>query len=372
VRLPGRLTLHGQERPLVLPAQARWDGATIQVAGGTQIRMADYGMELTTIAGYKVEDRGTIEFELTLRRAGTPAAAATPSTLQRHPEIPAGGGEPGRPTAAPCRRGRPLPAGGGRLLFGAEEGSTDLFVVGADGRGLRRVTEDPGSEESEPSWSPDGRRIAYTQWPHADMPPPGVHIAAADGSKDRDLAGGEFMTQPAWSPDGRQIAYVASRDGGDVTDIWVMRSDGSGKRKLTGTASGNDDPAWSPGGDQIAFSIYGGPGNQDVAVVNADGSGLRRLTSSAAYEYGPAWSPDGRRIAYVRDGAIHVMRADGSRDRRITRGTKDGGPAWSPDGTRLSFVRDGSILVARADGSGAACLPVGRTVTSAARWQPGA
>jgi Tol biopolymer transport system component len=65
------------------------------------------------------------------------------------------------------------------------------------------------------------------------------------------------------------------------------------------------------------------------------------------------------------------MRADGSGDRRLTRGPKDAAPAWSPDGARLSFVRDGNLHVIRATGSGSTCLRVGMLLTSGARWQPG-
>ena len=97
---------------------------------------------------------------------------------------------------------------------------------------------------------------------------------------------------------------------------------------------------------------------------------FQRLTTSPSYEHSPAWSPDGRRIAYVKDGAIHVMRADGSGDRRLIRGRKDAAPAWSPDGARLSFVRDGNLHVIRASGSGSTCLGVGMLLTSGARWQP--
>ncbi|HYN19129.1 MAG TPA: DPP IV N-terminal domain-containing protein, partial [Actinomycetes bacterium] len=70
------------------------------------------------------------------------------------------------------------------------------------------------------------------------------------------------------------------------------------------------------------------------------------------------------------DGAIHLMRPDGSADRALTRGGKDAAPAWSPDGTRLTFVRDGNLFVTRPDGSGSACVRVGMLLTSGARWRP--
>ena len=64
------------------------------------------------------------------------------------------------------------------------------------------------------------------------------------------------------------------------------------------------------------------------------------------------------------------MGADGSGDRRLTRGPKDAAPAWSPGGDRLSFVRDGNLHITRPDGPGSACVRTGMLLTSGARWRP--
>ena len=122
LRLPGDLTLHGVTRAVEFPVQARWDGATIQVAGGTRIRRADFDLEVPSLAGYRIEDTAVVELELTLVRAGASLAGPV-STLRRATAVPqAGGEEPGRPQAEPCRGGGRLPGGGGRLLFTAITG----------------------------------------------------------------------------------------------------------------------------------------------------------------------------------------------------------------------------------------------------------
>jgi polyisoprenoid-binding protein YceI len=372
LRLPGDLTLHGVTRPVAFPLQARWDGAAIQVAGSMELRRPDFGLEVPSLVGFRIEEQGVVELELTLTRKGA-ALAAPVSTLRGHAAVPEPGrGEPGRPQGPPCKGGTP-PPGGGRLLFAAStsDDRERLYTIGADGRGLRPVLKDTDSAfYLEPTWSPDGRRVAFTRSEDSPVAPaPSVHVAGADGSRRRELTPGAMSVQPDWSPDGRRIAFVSVVDV-ETGKISVMDADGSDPRQFPATPTSDGEPRWSPDGRRLAVSAYGGAGNDDVAVIDVRSGRFRRLTSSPAYEHSPAWSPDGRRIAYVKDGAVHVMRTDGSGDRAITRSRKDTAPAWSPDGRRLSFVRDGNLLIAGADGSAAACVRTGMLLTSGARWQP--
>ena len=156
----------------------------------------------------------------------------------------------------------------------------------------------------------------------------------------------------------------------ETTEISIVDPGGSPIKLLGDTPTSDSEPRWSPDGRRLAVSAFGGPGNDDVALIDPATGRFRRLTTSPSYEHSPAWSPDGRRIAYVKDGAVHLMRPDGSADRALTRGGKDAAPAWSPDGTRLSFVRDGNLFITRPNGSGSACVRVGMLLTSGARWRP--
>jgi polyisoprenoid-binding protein YceI len=370
VGLAGELTLHGVTRPVVFPLQARWDGATIQVAGSMAVRRADYGLQVPSLVGFRIQDQGMVELELTLVRRGT-ALAGPVSTLGHHLAGPKPGqGEPGRPTGPPCRGGRPLVSAEGRLLFAAitSDDVEHLYTIGADGRGLRRLTHDDAFE-MQPTWSPDGRRVAFSR-AEADpnAPPPSIDVISTDGSGRKDLNLGGM---PDWSPDGRRIAFMSEAGSDGAGKISVMGTDGSGTRRFVGTPTSDSEPRWSPDGRRIAVSAYGGAGNDDIAIVDVRGGGFRRLTHAPGYEDSPTWSPDGHRIAYVKDGAIHVMGADGSGDRAVTAGRNDTAPNWSPDGRRLSWVRNGNLYLARSDGSGAACLRVGMLLTSGARWRPG-
>jgi TolB protein len=158
-----------------------------------------------------------------------------------------------------------------------------------------------------------------------------------------------------------ELAFVSGSE--KAARIFVIREDGTGKRRLTTSKSSESEVAYSRDGKRIAFASIRGV-NQDLYVMNADGSNIRRLTSHPAPDFRPTWSPDGKRIAFVslRSGnfKIYVMNADGSKERLLTPGPKwvgDSSPSWSPDGRWIAFsssrLKDGNpeIFKMRPDGS---------------------
>jgi TolB protein len=222
----------------------------------------------------------------------------------------------------------------------------DIFVINADGSGLRQLTRNALVDE-EPAWSPDGHKLAWSRW--SDGTGEDVFVMKADGSDQQNLTqrpgnqGG-----PRWSPDGRAILFTAVPLAQPRSptlwphrgDVYVINADGSGQRNLTHTRkSGEFDPSWSPDG-RIAFSRQFGGGVR-ILVMNADGGGKRAVTPKFARSGDRGitgiWSPDGRRIAFDEDDAIYVINTDGSGLRRLAQNASVGD--WSPDGRKIIFAR---------------------------------
>jgi len=232
--------------------------------------------------------------------------------------------------AFPIRRhvfqGAPAWSSDGRwLAFTSNRtGRSGIYVMRADGTQTRRISiSDAG--DVRPSWSPDGRRIVFARSAEGRL-----YIVGADGRHLRRLSRSGYGadSEPAWSPDGTTIAFVRGPLGGGAAALFLIGSDGHGLCRLTPYAKSVYDPAWSPEGSRITYTIRNGTGFA-IAVVDADGKELRTLTPEGL-DFTPAWSADGTKIVFARGATLFVMGADGSRVRRLTRGTIDDSPAWRP------------------------------------------
>ena len=230
----------------------------------------------------------------------------------------------------------------------------------------------------EPSWSPDGKRVAVSLYDRVwTMAPDGKNARAltTDGQRTPDNGGTTNRAtraerDPAWSPDGASIAFAVDEGGG--FDLFVAPSKGGAARRLT-TIDGDERwPSWDRQG-RIVFAHRVAGGSWDLKMVAVDGGAVQTLTETPDNDLQPRVSPDGLRVAFASDRdsedgdvdlwtmALPKPAAEGAapaaEQRRPTRVAlirgEDGFPSWSPAGDRLAFyaVREGlgSVWVAGVD-----------------------
>lgn len=184
----------------------------------------------------------------------------------------------------------------------SRDGTPDLYVIGVDGTGLRRLTSDE-AREGVAGWTPDSRAVVFVQSAAGTSPVAQVSrpvIAVGLDGAVRTL--GHIVGRGgAVSPDGRSIAYSGGRP--QASGMVVAAIDGSGPRVLSDTTrAAAFNFAWSPDGRRIAHTqmTLGTDRVLSIHVVGADGRGDQALGSIPAAEGSaqwPAWSPDGRRVA---------------------------------------------------------------------------
>lgn len=241
------------------------------------------------------------------------------------------------------------------------------------------------------SWSPDGKYLAFTGMHDFDRAAntfkADLYVIRTDGSDFRKISGNEkneFYT--SWAK-GR-IAFSAEVPGTKQSDIYTANPDGSDVRQVTKGLGSSTAPSMSRDGKRIAFVSSLHEGKYQVYTMNADGSDVTRLTSEpTAGSFNPQWSPDGKRIVYYTEigngkDQVWVMNSDGSNKTLLTANVGHNiFPGWSPDGKKIIFSsskRDADSSGSYVDGSflytmnadGSALAKLGNIKSFFARFSP--
>lgn len=193
-----------------------------------------------------------------------------------------------------------------------------------------------------------------------------VDLASGDRLQ---LAGDDLSySSPSWSPDGKQLAFVASAP--EAGAIEILGAEGSGRQTVVRGRGFVQGVAWSPRGETLVFVRLREPATWIVEAVAVDGSKLRRLgthRSPRVAPVGPSWSPDGRRVAYAAGSDTFIASVGKPAPARLAAGAWD--PRWSPDGRYVLVVRR-SGLVAIPPGGGRRVTIAAGLIDAHANWRP--
>jgi Tol biopolymer transport system component len=179
----------------------------------------------------------------------------------------------------------------------------EIYVIDVFSRKSINLTQGVGGVD--PTWSPDGTRIAFSSARNNNYD---IYVMNADGSGVKQLTYTSWSeAEPAWSPDGKRIAYTANlrtvslacgfmstgRPGeppsDDRTSVYVMSEQGTNHTKLA-TGDGGMEPAWSPDGLQLALAVVDVKGEAQIYVTDVNGTSLAKLTGDSTQKASPSWS----------------------------------------------------------------------------------
>jgi Tol biopolymer transport system component len=232
-----------------------------------------------------------------------------------------------RPVALTDRRARDLrprwsPDGEQVAFFSAASGNDEIWVVNADGTGLRRLTDHPGAD-FDPDWMPDGRIVFASDRDGDDniwVLDPRDGAVAQLTHYDSGRTGG-----PSVAADGRRLTF--SSDGIFSWQVYVLELGTGAIERVTGPAPGACNPAWRPGSDRIAYMSGGDLIGTDLRSITPSGADSRRLAGDTGNNEDPQFSEDGSRMVWVsdRDGNWEIWEADGdgNGERRVSRTGED-------------------------------------------------
>ena len=183
---------------------------------------------------------------------------------------------------------------------------------------------DYGSFQETLSWSPDGRKLAYSKYHFGENQSMvnDIKVYDLDSKKSTWMTHSMRATYPDWAPDGENIVFVAHEN--SIANLYTMNPDGSNINKITDYTYDTQilNPHYSPDGQSIVFAMADQEANLDLFLLTMDLGEIRRLTNDPSADYGPVWHPGGDFISYTSHAGstpnIHTLNLTTGESRQVT------------------------------------------------------
>jgi Tol biopolymer transport system component len=290
-----------------------------------------------------------------------PCASGT-CNLTTHSCEETGGDGPIADGAASVDANEACALAGGKVAFVTNrDGDPEIAAMLADGSDYHSFST-ASSNNGKPTWSPDGRQIAYLGEEVGYQ----LYVMNYDGTDSQAVSAGQAQ-EPEWFPDGQRVLFETMRDG--PGEIYVVNRDGSGLTNLTENADPDSGASLRSDGLRIVFHSDRGEG-LEIYSMASDGSDQTRLTTMPVNVRYPVWSPDGSDLAFRYGEAqeLWLMTAGGSGPHMIAPGPTTGGVEWSPDGLLLAYSDGEDIFTVGVSGAAPDNLTNGNGTNNGPRW----